>query len=121
MDGRDIQLSKFIASTRERRTVEQGPEEVERKGILLSWVDDLKETTLNVLVWIGLEVDKVEHDGREEGREEEEEEPEPVLETDDSSNSAGEAGRDELDVVYGIGVEEEVRTTQPLLLVFGGE
>lgn len=102
-------------------SVEQSPDEDKRESILLSWVDDLKVATLNVLFWIGLEVDKVEHDGCEEGREEEEEEPEPVLETDDSSDSAGEAGRDKLDVVYRIAVEEDVGTIQPLLLVFGGE
>ena len=105
----------------ERRTVEQSPHEDERESILLSWVYDLKEAALNVLFRIGLEVDKVEHDGCEEGREEEEEKAEPVLETDDSCDCAGEAGRDELDVVYGIGVGEDVRTAEPLLLVFGGE
>ena len=87
----------------------------------MSWVEGLKEATLNVHFWIGLEVGKVEHDGREEGREEEEEEAEPVLETDYPSDGAGETGRDERDVVYGIGVEEDVWTTEALLLVFGGE
>jgi hypothetical protein len=87
----------------------------------LSWVDDLKEATLNILFWIGLEVDKVEHDGCEEGRDEEEEEAEPVLEADDPSDGTGEAGGDELDVVYGIGVEEDVRSAETLLLVLGGE
>ena len=87
----------------------------------MSWVHDLKEATLNVLLWTGLEVDKVEHDRREEGGEEEEEEAEPVLETDYPSNGAGEAGGDELDVVYGISVEEDVRSAEALLLVLGGE
>jgi aspartate-semialdehyde dehydrogenase len=76
---------------------------------------------LNILFWIGLEVDKVEHDGGEEGRDEEEEEAEPVLEAYDPCDGAGEAGGDELDVVYGIGVEEDVRSAEALLLVLGGE
>jgi hypothetical protein len=87
----------------------------------LSWVDDFKEASLNVFFWIGLEVDKVEHDGGEEGCEEEEEESEPVLKPDDPSDGAGEAGGDELDVVYGVGVEEDVRSAEALLLVLGGE
>ena len=109
------------ALIKERQTVEQSPHEDERESILLSWVENLKEATLDVLFRICLEVDKVEYDGREEGREKEEEKAEPVLETDDSSDGAGKAGRDELDVVYGIGVEEDVRSAEPLLLVFGGE
>ena len=121
MDGRDIQLSISNAWTKEGRTVEQSPDEDERESILLSWVDNLKDSTLNVLFWVPLEVDKVEYNGCEEGCDEEEEKAEPVLETDDSGDGTGEARRDKLDVVYGIGVEEEVRGTEPLLLVFGGE
>jgi hypothetical protein len=107
--------------TRERRTVEQSPDKDERKGILLSWVDDLEEATLNVLFWTGLEVEKVEHSGCEEGRDEEEEEAEPVLEADDASDGTCEAGGDELDVVYRIRVEENVRSAETLLLLLGGE
>ncbi len=122
MDGGTFSLP-FVRSfeNRARRTVEQSPDQDERERVLLSWIEDLKETTLNVLLWIGLEVDKVEDEGGEEGREKEEDEAEPVLEADDAGYGTGEAGRDELYIVYGVAVGEDVRSVQPsLLLVVGG-
>lgn len=75
----------------------------------MSWIHGLEEATLEILFGVRLEVEKVEYDGSEERCEEEEDEPEPVLETEYASDRAGEARGDELDVVYNVVVEEDVR------------
>jgi hypothetical protein len=76
----------------------------------LSWIHGLKEATLEILFGVRLEVEEVEYDGSEEGCKDEENETEPVLEAEYASDCAGEARGDELDVVYRISIEEDVRS-----------
>jgi hypothetical protein len=76
----------------------------------LSRIDDLDETTLNILFWVPLEVKKVEVEGGRERGDDEEDETKPVFEAEYASYCAGEAGRDELDIVYRVVVEQDVRT-----------
>ena len=58
---------------------------------------------------VRLEVEEVQHDGGEEGREDEEQETKPVLEAKYPGDCTGEAGGDELDVVYRVIIEQDVR------------
>ena len=51
----------------------------------------------------------MEYEGSEERRKDEEDKPEPVLEAKYSSDCTSEAGGDELDVVYGVVIEQDMR------------
>ena len=87
----------------------------------MSWINGLEEAALKILFWNGLEVEEVEDGGSEEGGEDEEKKTEPVLEAEYASDSAGEAGGDELDVVDSVIIKQDVRGIQSLLLIVWGE
>ena len=76
----------------------------------MSWIHGLKQATLKVLFGARFEVEEVEYNGSDERCEDEQNETEPVLEAEDASDCTGEARGDELDVVYRIIVEENVRS-----------
>ncbi|KAI0294595.1 aspartate-semialdehyde dehydrogenase [Multifurca ochricompacta] len=71
---------------------------------------------MNIFFWTGFDVEEVEQHGSKKGGEDEQDEAKPILEAEDASDSACEARRDELDVVYRIGIEEDMRTEKLLLL-----
>ncbi|KAI0291609.1 hypothetical protein B0F90DRAFT_1812118 [Multifurca ochricompacta] len=75
---------------------------------------------MNIFFWTGFDVEEVEQHGSKKGGEDEQDEAKPILEAEDASDSACEARRDELDVVYRIGIEEDMRT-EKLLLLLGGQ
>ena len=56
-----------------------------------------------------LEVEEVQYGGGEEGRKDEEQETKPVLEAKYPGDCTAEAGGDELDVVYRVVIEQDMR------------
>jgi len=101
-------------------SVEQGPDENERESVLLSWIHGFEKSVLEKLSGVRLEIVEIEEEGGEEGREDEENEAEPVLEAKYPCDCTREAGGDELDVVNGVVVEQDMRSEEPLLLVVWG-
>ena len=67
------------------------------------------------------EVEEVEYEGSEECCKDKEDKTEPVLEAQYPGDCTSEAGGDELDVVYGVVIEHDMRSKQPLLLVVRSE
>jgi glutamate formiminotransferase len=83
----------------------------------LSWIHGFEKSALEKLSGVRLEVEEVEYEGSKECRKDEEYKPEPVLEAKYPRNCASEAGGDELDVVYRVVIEQDMRAKESLLLV----
>ena len=83
----------------------------------MSWIHGFEKSTLKKLSRARLEVEEVEYEGSEECREDEENKAEPVLEAKYACDCTGEAGGDELDVVYRVVIEQDMRGKEPLLLI----
>jgi hypothetical protein len=83
----------------------------------LSRIHGFEKSALEKLSGARLEVEEVEQEGGKECCKDEENEPEPVLEAKYPCDCTGEAGGDELDVVYRVVIEQDMRGKEPLLLV----
>jgi hypothetical protein len=75
----------------------------------LSWIHGFEKSTLEKPFGVRLEVEEVEYEGSEERRKDEENKTEPVLEAKYASDCTNEAGGDELDVVYSVVIEQDMR------------
>ncbi len=83
----------------------------------MSWIHGFEKSALEKLPGARLEVEEIEYEGSEESHNDEENKPEPVLEAKYPCDCTSEAGGDELDVVYRVVVEQDMRSKEPLLLV----
>jgi hypothetical protein len=87
----------------------------------LPWIHGFEKSALEKLSGVRLEVEEMEYEGSEECRKDEENKPEPIFEAKYPRDCTSEAGGDELDVVYRVAIEQDMRGKEPLLLFIRSE